>query len=284
MQKRKSRPDGSKSRLIYRHPLPVRLTHWINALAIVVLLGSGMQIFNAHPALYWGEVSRFGQGFFEIAMTVEDGAVRGDVRVGSLRLNSTGFLGAVEDESGTLVDRAFPSVLTVPAGKDLGAGRQWHFFFAWVLAINAIVYGAYNRMSGRLNTALLPSRPELRGIGRTFRDHVRMRFPKGEEARHYNVIQKLSYLGVIFGVLPAMVMTGLAMSPMMNAALPWLTDLLGGRQSARSLHFIGAALLAAFLVVHLLMILLSGPLNELRSMLTGWFAIHPGTEEEKQGQ
>lgn len=283
MLKPKFRPGGTKRPLIYRHPLAVRLTHWINALAIIVLLGSGMQIFNAHPALYWGDVSRTGQGFFEIAMTDEDGAVRGEVRVGSIRLNSTGFLGAVQDGSGTPVDRAFPPFLTVPAGKDLGAGRQWHFFFAWVLAINAFAYAAYNGMSGRLRSALLPSRPEIEGIGCTLWDHVRMRFPKGEEARHYNVIQKLSYLAVIFGLLPVMVMTGLAMSPMMNAALPWLTDLLGGRQSARSLHFVCAALLAAFLVVHLVMILLSGPLNELRSMLTGWFAIHPGPNEEKKG-
>lgn len=272
---------SSVRRLIYRHPLAVRLTHWLNALSVVLLLGSGLQIFNAHPALYWGEVSRFGHAVFEIAMVVDEGAVRGEVRIGPARLNSTGVLGAVADGGGTLVDRAFPPLLTLPAGKDLGAGRQWHFFFAWVLVINGVAYCAYNGLGGRLKRALLPSRPEMLAIGRTLRDHLFMRFPKGEEARHYNVVQKLSYLTVMFGLLPAMVVTGLAMSPMMNAALPWLTDVLGGRQSARTLHFIGATLLASFLAVHLIMILLSGPLNELRSMLTGWFAIRPDSDDEK---
>ena len=95
----------------------------------------------------------------------------------------------------------------------------------------------------------------------------------GEKARRYNVLQKLSYIGVIFGLLPAMVLTGLTMSPGMDAAWPWLLDLFGGRQSARSIHFICASLLVAFILVHLLMVVLAGPLNELRSIITGWYRL-----------
>ena len=122
---------------------------------------------------------------------------------------------------------------------------------------------------------LAPSRQELRPrhLWQDVKDHARLRFHTGEAARRYNVLQKLSYVGVIFGLLPAMVLTGLTMSPGVNAAWPWLLDLFGGRQSARSIHFICAALLAGFIVVHLLMVVLAGPLNELRSIVTGWYRL-----------
>src|SRR5690606_8207152 len=104
-------------------------------------------------------------------------------------------------------------------------------------------------------------------------DHASLRFPAGERARHYNVLQKLAYLVVIAGLLPLMVLTGLTMSPGVDAAFPVLLDIFGGRQSARALHFISASLLVLFFLVHVAMVVLSGPWNNMRSMVTGLYAI-----------
>jgi thiosulfate reductase cytochrome b subunit len=103
--------------------------------------------------------------------------------------------------------------------------------------------------------------------------HARLRFPTGEAALRYNILQKISYVAVIFLFLPLMILTGLAMSPSMDAAWPWLLDLFGGRQSSRSIHFIVAAALLAFIVVHLVMVVLAGPVNEIWSMISGRFRI-----------
>jgi thiosulfate reductase cytochrome b subunit len=128
---------------------------------------------------------------------------------------------------------------------------------------------------------LVPSRAEisLRHIGRDFLDHLRLRFPVGEAAKRYNVLQKLAYLGVIFVLAPMMLGTGLTMSPGLDSAFPWLLDLFGGRQSARTLHFLTASVIVLFILVHLSMVILAGPANELRSMITGRFVVPPGNTE-----
>jgi thiosulfate reductase cytochrome b subunit len=229
----------------YRHRTVVRVTHWINAVCLAVLLMSGLQIFNAHPALYLGEDSHFADPLLQI----EDG---------------------------------FPGWITVPGYRDLATGRLWHFFFAWLFVLNGLAYlaaGVYHRHFYR---DLVPSRSQLRHIGPAIRDHVRLRFPEGDEARHYNVLQKLSYLSVVFVLLPVMLLAGLAMSPALDAAFPWLTSMFGGRQSARTVHFVVANLILLFVVVHVFMVLVSGVWNNLRSMITGWYAIkHPSTEHER---
>jgi thiosulfate reductase cytochrome b subunit len=119
-----------------------------------------------------------------------------------------------------------------------------------------------------------------RHVWQDIRDHARLRFPTGAAALRYNVLQKASYIGVIFVALPLVILTGLTMSPGMNAAWPWLVDLFGGRQSARSLHFIAAFALAAFFLVHILMVLLAGPLNEIRAMITGRYRV----PQDKSGE
>jgi thiosulfate reductase cytochrome b subunit len=127
----------------------------------------------------------------------------------------------------------------------------------------------------------VPRQAEIapRHIVREFLDHLRLRFPVGEAARRYNILQKLAYLGVIFLLAPMMLLTGLSMSPGFNAVAPWLVDLFGGRQSARTLHFLTAMLIVLFIVIHLVMVLLAGPLNELRSMITGRFVIPRGRRQ-----
>ena len=219
----------------YRHPWLVRATHWINAFCLLVLAMSGLQILRAHPHLYWGLASTFADPWLSFP--------------------------------------SIPTWATLPSWQDLALGRRWHFFFAWLFVLNGAVYLAWAVLAGRFRGMLEPSRAELAGFGRSVVEHARLRFPEGEAARRYNVIQKLSYLTIVLGLLPLMLVTGLAMSPAMNAALPGLLDLLGGRQSARTLHFLAASGLVLFTAVHVVLVLLSGPVNNMRSMITGWYVI-----------
>jgi thiosulfate reductase cytochrome b subunit len=265
---------GRRRRLIYRHSAAVRATHWVNVACLMVLLMSGLQIFNAHPALYWGEISDFGRPFFAIkAQKGESGPPRGVVALAGRELDTTGVLGWSSDGAGGGAARAFPGWATLPSWQSLAEGRLWHFFFAWVFVLNGLVYLFHGLLNGHLWRDLVPSRHELGRIGRTAWDHLRLRFPSGEEAVRYNVLQKLSYLVVIFALVPVLVLAGFAMSPRLDAGFPELPSLFGGRQSARTTHFIAACLLVGFVLVHILMVLISGVWNNMRSMVTGRYAI-----------
>lgn len=191
---------------------------------------------------------------------------------------TTGLLGVSSGPDGTAVARGFPAWLTLPTGQDLAKGRSWHFLFAWLFVLNGAVYLAYGLLSGRAWHRLRPSWEQLRGIRSTLVEHLRLQFPHGEEARHYNVLQKLTYLAVILIVLPVVLLTGLTMSPGMNAAMPELVTVFGGRQSARTIHFIAAAALVVFVLVHVGLVLVSGFWNSMRSMITGRYAI-----EQREG-
>ena len=268
---------AAKERWIRRHSLVVRITHWINVGCLTVLLMSGLQIFNAHPALYWGQTADFDHPL--LSMTEEEsdqGQVLGITTLFSHRFDTTGVLGASESY-GQLQPRGFPAWATVPGPQWLAMGRRWHFFFAWLFVVNGLVYLGWGMAGGHFRRDLLPSRQDLRHVGRTILDHLRFRFPKGEEAERYNVLQKLAYLVVLFILLPLMVLAGLTMSPRLDAALPGLLTLFDGRQSARSVHFLIAAGLLAFVAIHLFMVVVSGLWNNLRSMITGRYVIEePG--------
>ncbi|WP_304176061.1 cytochrome b/b6 domain-containing protein [Phenylobacterium aquaticum] len=260
--------------LVYRHAVATRLTHWINLIALSFLLLSGLQVFNAHPALYWGQKSTFARPWLEMGMIDRGDHAIGVTQIGSLRLETTGlfgYSGAVGHEE----PRGFPAWATIPTYRDLADGRHWHFFFAWVFVLNGLVYLSAGMLSGHFRNDLAPTREQLAPahLLKEIADHARLRFPKGEEERHYNALQKLAYLAVIFGLLPLMVLTGLTMSPGMDAAWPWLPHLFGGRQSARSIHFICAGLIVAFVLVHLAMVIAVGAFNSVRSMITGRYAI-----------
>lgn len=260
--------------LIRRHSLATRTTHWINVLALGLLLMSGLQIFNAHPALYWGHASTFADPWLSIRLYETADGPRGITTLGQARFDTTGVLGWTGVE-GDRRNQAFPGWATIPSYRDLASGRRWHFFFAWLFAINGLVYVAFGLLGGHIRRDLLPTRAQLspRHVLREIADHARLRFPKGEAARTYNVLQKGSYLVVALVLLPLMVVTGLCMSPGFNAAVPWLIDLFGGRQGARSVHFICAGLIVLFVVVHLAMVVASGAWNNIRSMITGRYAV-----------
>lgn len=215
-----------------RHSLAVRLWHWINAAALIVLFMSGLNISNAHRYLYWG---------------------------------NAGFDPA---DAWTKVVR-FPGWATLPQHYDLAAARDWHSLAAWLFAVPLLAIWIAMIVRGHFwrDIALNKSEWSVAAIAKDIKAHLRGKFEHGDAK--YNALQKLAY-GLVYGVmLPMMVFTGLAISPGFEPAAPWLVDLLGGRQSARSLHFIFAWAVFGFFVVHIVMVLLSGPIHQVTSMITG---------------
>lgn len=270
-------------RSTYRHRLPVRIMHWINVVCLFVLLMSGLQIFNAHPALYWGEYSSFDAPWLALkAMPTVNGPLRGDTKIGSLHVTTTGVLGVSKNPvSGNPGPRGFPSWATIPAYRSLAEGRRWHFFFAWLFVINGLSYLLWSWRSRHLGKDLWPTRDDWRGMGHAIIEHMKFKHPTGEAATRYNILQKLAYLGVILALGPGVVLMGLAMSPHMDSVLSWLVDLVGGRQSARTIHFLIAMAFVAFIAIHVLMVLVTGPLNQIRAMITGRYNIHEADPVEE---
>ncbi len=223
-------------RLIFRHRLSTRIWHWINAAAIFIMLGSGLMIFNAHPRLYWGQ---YGANF----------------------------------DAAWLELPRFPGWATIPSTYNLSLARLWHLSFAWVLALGFLAYLIRSLWNGHLKKDVLLTKAEIAPshLWEDIKKHARFDF-ESEDAR-YNPLQKIAYGAVLFILLPGIILTGLTMSPGMNAAWPWLVELFGGRQSARSIHFLCAGGIAGFIVIHLLLVVLAGPINEIRSMVGGWFVI-----------
>ena len=258
--------------VVKRHRLSTRLWHWMSAGIMGVMLMSGLLIFNAHPRLYWGiSGANSDPAWLEIGSENE----KGYLRVAGAEVATTGVLGISEGPNDSVAKRAFPAWATLPSYFDLSAARRWHLSFAWFLAIGTLLFGIWSMMNGHFRNKLLPTFSELspKNIWSVCKEHARFRFPCGEEACHYNVIQKIVYLGVSAGLIPVIILSGLTMSPWINAVAPWLLDLFGGRQSARSIHFIAAFLIVLFVITHLLMVIASGPFNELRSMITGWYRL-----------
>ena len=259
--------------MVRRHRLSTRIWHWINALTLLVMLMSGLMIFNAHPRLYWGEYgANFDPAWLEIG---SDAGGRGMLRIGGLTLDTTGALGVWTGPDGGVQHRAFPWWLTIPSRYSLADARIWHLAFAWVLALGLLGYLLWSLVNGHLRRDIHITRREWRlaHLWHEIRAHSALRFPAGAAALRYNSLQKLSYAGVLFLALPLMILTGLAMSPGTDAWAPIVTELFGGRQSARSIHFITAFALVAFFLVHIAMVVLAGPVNEVRSMITGKYRL-----------
>jgi thiosulfate reductase cytochrome b subunit len=225
--------------LIYRQKRVTRITHWIWAICLFFLLFSGLQIFNAHPILHWGKEAGF------------------------------------DYDNAVLVTQGVPASLTMPSGRSLATGRVIHFFFAWILVATLTVWLIASLLNGHIR-ALIPTLADLRSLPRDVANHIRLRF---HHSRDYNVLQKLAYAGVLFVALPGIIATGLTMSPAFNAVAPWLLDVFGGRQTARTLHFGLMLALVAFFVVHMVMIVAAGPLNEIRSIITGWYRTDGGEDD-----
>ncbi len=260
--------------LVYRQRVMTRITHWLWAISLFFLLLTGLQIFNAHPALYVGKESGFeyANAILRIGAVETAAGLRGTTTLGGLEFDTTGALGV----SGADEVRAFPAWATIPSSRSLATGRVIHFFFAWILVITLAVWTVASLWNRHIRE-LIPTSADLRGLPRDIADHARLRF---HHTARYNVLQKLAYAGVLFVLLPLMILTGLSMSPSFNATAPWLLDVFGGRQTARTIHFVVMVLLVGFFVIHMAMILAAGPINELRSIITGWYRIDPAKEPQ----
>jgi thiosulfate reductase cytochrome b subunit len=238
---------------------------------------SGLQIFNAHPALYWGQKSTFASPVASIGPAIIDDARVGLTRIFDHQFVTTGILGL----SGNREDpepRAFPAWVTLPAQQDLAAGRSWHFLAAWVLVIGGTVYLAAGLATSHIRRDLLPRFRELRGTGHSIVEHLRFR---STTSSTYNVLQKLAYCFLLFVVFPALILSGLTMSPGLDTALPFLMSIFDGRQSARTVHFLAAVALILFFIIHVMMVFVSGPFNLLRSMVTGWYYVKLERPDER---
>jgi len=226
-----------------RHAAVVRVTHWLTVIAFFALLITGMEIVISHPRFYWGEV---GNVMTPAAFTLPIPASRGSV--------PTGYSFEMPDENGW--------------------SRYLHFEAAWALLLTGLVYLLYSLSTGHFRD-LLPERgrSSWRDVREVLAKSLRRKRPDAGEVQTYNVMQRATYLVVIFGLIPLVIWTGLAMSPAFTAAMPWTVELLGGRQTARTLHFFVTWALVLFLVVHVAMIWMAGFRSRMRAMITGRAAV-----------
>ena len=274
---RQAAPDtgASGGTLVYRQFAWTRITHWIWAVSLFFLLLSGLQIFNAHPALYIGDQSGFQFQNHVLAIGAENtnAGPRGYTDILGRKFDTSGVLGmSGPAEQPNYV--AFPSWATIPSYYDLATGRVIHFFFAWILVGTLLVWLVASAINGHLRE-LVPTVADIRRLPRDIANHARLRF---HHMRDYNTLQKLSYAIVLFIFFPLMILTGLSMSPSADALLPFLPEAFGGRQTARTIHFTVMSLLVLFFVVHIVMVLAAGPMNELRSIVTGWYRTDPSSD------
>jgi thiosulfate reductase cytochrome b subunit len=274
--------DDAHGPLIFRQSIFTRVTHWVWAIAMFFLLLSGLQIFNAHPALYIGQESGFTEStdnaILEIYAVNRDGGTVGQTKLFGTTYDTTGLLGKSGTEARPQF-RGFPAWATIPSFQDLGTGRVVHFFFAWVLVTALAVWLVASLINGHLWRDVILKPRDIRDLPRDIADHVVLRFKHG---RTYSPLQKVAYGAVFFVLLPLIILTGLTMSPGMDAAWPWLLDLFGGRQTARTIHFLAMMGLVIFFVVHIIMVVLANPINELRSMITGYYRASPGIDPDRR--
>ena len=223
-----------------RHSLVVRVTHFITTLAFLALLVTGVEILISHPRFYWGETGNvLTPPLFQLPIPSSRATV------------PSGYGYVLPDQNGW--------------------SRYLHFQSAWVAVLTGLLYVVFGLLSGHFRRNLLPARADLswRGLCTVIARHLRLSPAGDEEASSYNVLQRLTYLLVIFGLFPLVIWTGLAMSPAIASAFPAAVSVLGGQQSARTIHFFVSLFLVFFLLVHIAMVYLAGFRNRMRAMITG---------------
>lgn len=223
-----------------RHPRFVRLTHWVTAVAFFALLLSGLELVLSHPRFYWGEIGN---------------------------VNTTALFSIPVPSSRATVPTGYTFVLP----DENGWSRYLHFDAAWLLLFVGAAYVAAGLRSGHFRKKLVPARADLswHALRATIGEHLRLAASAFADASSYNTLQRLSYLGTVFVLFPLMIVTGLALAPAFNAVFPWVVNTLGGRQSARTLHFVAMIGLVGFTVVHVGMIILAGFRARVTAMVTG---------------
>lgn len=267
---------ATKGPLIYRQSIWTRVTHWTWAICLFFLLLTGLQIFNAHPALYIGQQSgfEFDNAILRIGAVNTDAGPRGQTTVLGQTFDSTALGLGVSGTAERPAFTGFPGSVTIPSYRDLGTGRVVHFFFGWIFVATIFIWFLASFINGHIRRDIIVRPKDIAGVPLDVVDHATLKFHHG---RTYGPLQRIAYFGVFFVLFPLIVATGLTMSPGMNAFAPWMLDLFGGRQTARTIHFITMALLVGFFIIHIIMVVAAGPINELRSMITGWYRASPGT-------
>jgi thiosulfate reductase cytochrome b subunit len=216
------------------------VTHWITAICFLALLITGMEIVISHPRFYWGETGNVKtRPLFKIPIPASRSTV------------PTGYGYVMPDQNGW--------------------SRYLHFQAAWAVVLTGFIYAIWGLWTGHFRTNLFPAPPDRtwQSFWRVIAKHIRLKRPDQAEAFSYNVVQLATYLIVIFGLFPLVILTGLALSPGFNSAVPAVVTAFGGRQSARTLHFFISAFLLLFFIVHIAMVVLAGFWNRMRSMITG---------------
>src|SRR5215813_15544737 len=223
-----------------KHSALVRVTHWITTLCFFALLVSGVEILISHPRFYWGETGTvLTKPLFQLPIP------------SSRRLVPTGYGYVLPDQNGW--------------------SRALHFEAAWIAVLTSLVYAIFSLFSGHLRKNLLPARADLSwgSLSRAIRKNLRFERPGAAEAWSYNVLQRITYVFVILVLFPLVIWTGLALSPAFDSAFPITVTLLGGRQSARTLHFFVSLALLLFLLVHVIMVVRAGFRSRTKAMITG---------------
>lgn len=247
-------PDSAPARTTEppRHAAFVRVTHWITTICFFALLITGIEIVISHPRFYWGETgNNLTTPLFKIPIPA------------SRNLVPTGYGYVLPDQNGW--------------------SRYLHFEAAWVLVLTGLLYAIWGMWTGHFRNKLFPAPADRtwKAFMEVLARHIRLKRPGEEEAFSYNVVQRASYLVVIFVLFPLVIWTGLALSPAFNSALPAAVNVLGGRQSARTLHFFVTNVLLLFLIVHVIMIVLAGFGSRVRAMITGFATARQRTAEER---
>jgi thiosulfate reductase cytochrome b subunit len=228
-----------------RHAAFVRATHWITALCFFALLLSGLEILISHPRFYWGETGNSGTAtLFKIPIPSSRATV------------PTGYGYVMPDQNGW--------------------SRSLHFQAAWAAVLTGALYLIWGLWTGHFRSNLFPAQADRKwgAVVDVMMSHLRFKRPTADDDHSYNVLQRTAYLGVVFVLFPLVIWTGLALSPGFNSAFPAGVNLLGGRQSARTLHFFVTIALVLFLLVHVAMVALSGFRSRMRGMITGTVAAH----------
>lgn len=236
----------------------VRLTHWVIAFSILTLGVSGVFIFAVHPRLYWGEVGN------DLVPAILEIPISNNYRPDEY-VRTVDFPGV--NPTAFSANRTYDTELF----NENGWGRSLHFLAAWFLLVTVAGYLLAGSLSGHVKRNLLPRLRDLtpRSIGQDIRAHTDMSSTTTGAGAPYGIVQRCAYVGVVFVAVPVMIVTGLTMSPAITAAVPSLLDLFGGYQSARTIHFFGFTAIMLFLIVHVVMVLLTGFRRQLRAMTIG---------------
>jgi thiosulfate reductase cytochrome b subunit len=231
-------PSASVGNVAVRHSATVRITHWVSALCFLALLVTGLEIVVSHPRFYWGEEGNVNTPvLFKIPIPASRSSV------------PTGYGYVLPDQNGW--------------------SRYLHFQTAWIVVATGLWYVIFGLLSAHFRRNLLPAAADLSpgALAKALGRHLRLN-PAGDD-HNYNPLQRLVYLVVVFGAFPLMIWTGLAMSPAVTSAFPFIVNVLGGHQSARTLHFFDTLFLVLFVLIHILMVYLAGFRKRMRSMIVG---------------